>query len=79
MGRKYPKLILDGHDFNKEKTKQYRTLWACSSYSRTKCPARLKTIGNIVYINFNHNHEPKNPVLNQMKSKIVMIVRRQGK
>ncbi|KAF7282365.1 hypothetical protein GWI33_002743 [Rhynchophorus ferrugineus] len=34
---KYPKLIVDQHDFNIERRTKRRTSWACALYYQTKC------------------------------------------
>lgn len=81
IGRKNPKLIVDGFDFSKEKTNGDRTSWACSSYPKTKCRARLLTCGNVVHIINDHNHVPKDTVLwDQVScSKNVVIIRQTKK
>ncbi|KAF7282364.1 hypothetical protein GWI33_002743 [Rhynchophorus ferrugineus] len=49
---KYPKLIVDQHDFNIERRTKRRTSWACALYYQTKCKYRISTTGNTVEARF---------------------------
>lgn len=76
IGRKYPKLVLDGFDYSKEKSYGDSTSWVCPSYFKTKCKARLITKGNMVYVRNGHNHTSKDRSLLNMSSKLVTIIRK---
>lgn len=75
MGRTNPKLVLDGIDFRLQKKVGNTTVWLCSFYYRTKCKCRLKTTGNIVIVQSNHNHEPAEINLKYLVPRTVVIVR----
>lgn len=75
MGQKNPKLILEGADFRYERKSGSVTFWVCSFYFRTKCRCRLKTTGNTVYVNNDHNHNAVEIPVDNMRSKNVFIIR----
>lgn len=75
MGRKNPKLIVDGYEFKFEKHKGNGSFWTCPTYQRTKCKSRLITRGSIVFLRHLHNHEPKELDLRTMSYKYVLIKR----
>lgn len=76
MGRKNPKLILDGHDFRIEKNYDKSSFWVCTSYSRTKCKARLITKENVVIFCNQHNHEPKHNDTFNLACRNVTIIKK---
>lgn len=75
MGRKNPKLIVDGYDFKFEKKNGGSTFWSCPTQMRTKCKCRLITRGNVVYVRHTHNHEAKVVDISKMSYKEVMVKR----
>lgn len=75
IGRKNPKLVLNGFDYNKEKCHGESTAWVCSYYFKTRCKARLTTKGKVVYVSNDHNHRPRDVPLLNMCSKRVTIIK----
>lgn len=82
MGTKNPKIIVDDYNFNVAKKYSTRTWWICSEYSKTKCKARARTMGNMVHITGVHNHLPrldkKKKFPTNMPSQVVTIIREQS-
>lgn len=54
-GRKHPRIVVDGFEFNVHQRKQNQTRWRCM-YERTKCSVVLYTFGNTVIVRRTHNH-----------------------
>lgn len=77
MGRKYPKLIIDGYEFQYEKktANTSTTFWVCGTYHKSKCKGRLITKGNVVYLRHSHNHPARDFDLSTMSSKRVEVIR----
>lgn len=54
-----------------------RTYWKCSSYSKTKCRARVTTRGTVARLSTEgHNHPPDSVDCNGLMSHTVSIVRK---
>ncbi|KAL3277335.1 hypothetical protein HHI36_012686 [Cryptolaemus montrouzieri] len=49
VGKKNPKIILDGHDFACHIKELKKTTWICSAYYKTKCKTRLYTTDVIFF------------------------------
>ncbi|CAH1126090.1 unnamed protein product [Ceutorhynchus assimilis] len=57
MGRKYPKMIIDGFEFKLYRHTKTSSLWVCTR-ERYKCKVRLVTTGKQVHMkSISHNHE----------------------
>lgn len=76
IGRKNPKLVLNGYDYSKEKCYGESTSWICPFYFKTRCKGRLTTKRNVVYVGNDHNHKPREIPIVNMSSKKVKIVRK---
>lgn len=75
MGRKNPKLIVDGYEFQFEKKSGNSTFWTCPTNHKTRCKSRLITKGNVVYLRHLHNHNAKPVDKSKLSYKIVTIKR----
>ncbi|XP_056644124.1 modifier of mdg4-like isoform X46 [Diorhabda sublineata] len=60
-GRKYPRIIVDGFEYNVHKKEETKTRWRCTNGSKTKCTATIYSYGNTVIMKRLHNH-PKNKI-----------------
>lgn len=58
-GRKNPKIILEGNEYELNRKSQGMTFWNCVFYRTTKCQAKAVTFGNKLRKNNNHNHHPR--------------------
>lgn len=58
MGRKHPKILLEGHEFEMHCTQKRKTIWYCVFYRKTRCLARATTFGNMLKKENEHNHDP---------------------
>lgn len=74
-GKKHPKLVLEGHEFEKSIQSKQQTLWRCTKYYKTRCPSRLVTLGNRVIVRFIHNHSPMMPNIDRAKLLRVKIIK----
>nr|CAH7732202.1 unnamed protein product [Callosobruchus chinensis] len=76
QGRKYPRILVDQHEYNVHKKEENRTRWRCTSEKNTKCKAVCYTSGNTVVLRRQHNHPPKQiDNLNLLTSQYVKIIR----
>lgn len=77
-GKRYPKLLLEGHDFKVKHKVLNKTTWICCQYPLTKCRMRLVTTGQDVFLREEHNHPPL-PKLKRCEAlsyKIVNIIKK---
>lgn len=58
-GKRSPKIMIDGYIYCINRRTPERTFWLCNSYSKTKCTARVTTVGSkTAKLSNKHNHPP---------------------
>lgn len=58
-GKKLPMIMMNGYVYCINRRTQGRTFWLCRSYGKTKCTARVTTIGSkTAKVSHEHNHPP---------------------
>lgn len=64
---------MNGYAFCINRRSQGRTFWLCSSYGKTKCTARVTTIGSrTAKLSHEHNHPP--PTDTKVKDETVFTI-----
>lgn len=58
IGNRTPRIVLDGFIYGINRRYQNKTFWLCSSYTKTKCTARVQTSGSTAKLSNDHNHAP---------------------
>ncbi|XP_060525318.1 protein tramtrack, beta isoform-like isoform X3 [Cylas formicarius] len=56
-GKKHPRMVLDGYEFNIAKKLVASSIWRCVRESK-RCKSRLKSFGKTVQVKASHNHPP---------------------
>ncbi|XP_023014985.1 uncharacterized protein isoform X42 [Leptinotarsa decemlineata] len=74
-GTKYPKLIVDNHEYTIYSRCDKRTRWRCTSYFKTRCCSTLVTYGKVVQINRFHNHQSMGKSSTAAQKQLVTILR----
>lgn len=77
-GVKYPKLILNKHEYVVLRKTENKTRWRCAYVNKKKCNASLVTTGKQVVMGFDHNHPPlmENQLFESALSQNVTIIKR---
>lgn len=55
-GYKYPKIVVDGYEYNIQLRNKERTRWTCANYKFSRCKSIIYTYGKMVVVKNSHNH-----------------------
>lgn len=72
---KYPKIILDGYEYQMHIKELNRTRWRCKYHKKLKCRASLYSTGHTISVYNNHcDHPTENVVLDNLIARNVAII-----